>query len=493
MVQIKDDDLQLGRFADLSPPEGTLCNTPPGHELRGVLRLFAALLLAVGGCSADNPGHPRPGGGPDGGPLLDGGQPPPGPTRGRHAISALHVEPGGERVWVVHGAVADVDATPKVTTSHLGVYTPATRGFSDVLDTTGTLGKAILFPGNGRVLHVTRRGTDRDVFVLLDAAARRSLDQRSYLGDRGRFRLSPSGRRVLATDESDRRLHLLDTATLIDQPLPYIFTAIDFVEWAHTDDVLYVVQPEGAEAVVQRYDLRTADLAQPLPPPATVARMSGAPGPILILSLDHRFAAFEVRRPPFGENQIALVALATGNTRFVPGLFAKPFTNDHRAVIYDGFTKLRIVDPATGTTTQALTVPGVVAITALRRRDALMITPLTIRGPGFLYRIADGARTPLSRRVDTSMMYERPGHDELWEWFEFAETLSRFDLATGNAAVVATGVQNMDYRPEADDAILGRSGHWIQQLPLDPTRAPSPQTELPDPNDAPAPYRLDDR
>jgi hypothetical protein len=463
-----------------------------------LLRLSPALLLAFGGCSPDNPGLPPSGGGPDGGPPHGGGQPPPGPTRGTHEISALHVEPGGERVWVVHDAVADVHAMPTVTTSHLGVYTPATGEFADVLDTTGTLGKAILFPRNGRVLYVTRRGTDRDVFVLLDATTRRPLDQRSYPGDREAFRLSPSGRLVLSTDESDHRLHLLDTATLIDQPLPYILAALEFLEWAHNDDVFYVVQPDGAEAVVQRYDLRTADLAHLLPPPAIVARLSGALGPFpMILSLDDRFAAFEVRQPPtqppFEEHQIALVALATGNTRFVPGLSAEAFTNDHRAVIYDGLTKLRIADPATGTATQPVTVPCLLAITALRRHDALMIFPLTIRGPVFLYRIADGARTPLSTWVDSRTMYERPGHDEIWEWFEFGETLSRFDLATGNETIVATHVQNMDYRPEADDAIIGRNDHSIQQLPLDPTRAPSPPTELPDPNDAPAPYRLDDR
>jgi hypothetical protein len=91
------------------------------------------------------------------------------------------------------------------------------------------------------------------------------------------------------------------------------------------------------------------------------------------------------------------------------------------------------------------------------------------------------------------MMYERPGHDEIWEWSVFAETLSRFNLATGYMTFVATDVQNMDYRPEADDAILVRNGHWLQRLPLDTTQTPSLQTELPDPNDVPAPYRLDDR
>jgi hypothetical protein len=455
-----------------------------------LVRCSAALLLALAGCSADTRGHPGPASGPDGGPPVGGGQPLPGPTRGRHAISALHVEPGGERVWVVHSAVADVDATPTVTTSHLGVYNPTSHVFAEVLDTTGTLDKATLFPGNGRVLHVTQRGTDRDVFVLLDAVTRRPLDQHSYPGDRDTFRLSPSGRLVLSRDETGRRLHLLDTATLIDQPLPDTFTSLAVVEWAHADDVLYVVQPEGAEAVVQRYDLRTADLARPLPALAAITRLSGSRGPTLILSLDDRFAAFALTQQPSAK--IALVALATGTATIVPGLLAEAFTNDHRAVISQGTTELRIVDPATGAATATLTLHDLVSITALRRRDALMISSLSFGGPVFLYHIVDGARTPLSRLVDPGFMYERPDHDEIWEWSTFG-SLSRFDLATGDATVVATDVEAMDYRPAADDAILGRTDHRIQQLPLDPSRAPSTPIELADPNDTPAPYRIDDR
>lgn len=63
---------------------------------------------------------------------------------------------------------------------------------------SAVLSNATLFLGNGRALHVTRRGNDRHVFVLLEAAARRPLNQRSYPGDRGTFRLSPSCRLVAA-------------------------------------------------------------------------------------------------------------------------------------------------------------------------------------------------------------------------------------------------------------------------------------------------------
>jgi hypothetical protein len=362
--------------------------------------------------------------------------------------------------------------------------------FAEVLDTTGTLGEAILFPGPGRLLHVTRRGTDRDVFVLLDTTARRPLDQRSYPGDRGNFRLSPSGRLLLSTDASDHRLHLLDTQTLIDQPLPDLLTSLDSVEWDHADDVFHFVRADATDAIVQRYDLRTADLAQPLPAPTTIARVAGSPLLRLLVSLDDRFAAFELTQQP--ASKIALVGLATGNTTVVSGLRAEAFTNDHRVVITDGSTVLRIVDPATGAATDPVTLPGVVSITALRRRDALLIGPLSIAGSPFLYRIADGARTPLSRRIDTTTMYERPGHDEIWEWSEFSDALSRFDLTTGTAALVATDVEQIAFRPDADGALLA-TDHQLQQLPLSSTTGPGSPTLLPDPNDEPALYRLDDR
>src|SRR4029078_10922708 len=101
----------------------------------------------------------------------------------------------------------------------MGAYVPASQTFIEVLDTTGTLGKKILFPASDRVLLVTQRGVTHDVVVMIDTVAHRPVKQHTVAGDRFGFQLSPSGRAVVATNRPDSTLHMLGTESLLDQAL----------------------------------------------------------------------------------------------------------------------------------------------------------------------------------------------------------------------------------------------------------------------------------
>src|SRR5262245_44559375 len=197
----------------------------------------AALVVAMTGCSLDlfhDDDHPTsdPGGGSGGGggggsgggsggapPPPGGGTRPPPSHRGPQTMSDVHVDKTGEQVWIIHSAVADTTVTPPITTAHFGVYLPANNTFTEVLDTTGTLGKKILFPTRDRVLLVTQRDKTADVFVTIDTVARRPVQQHTYPGDHTDFVLSPTGRALTAT-AGDRALHLLDTESLVLQTIP---------------------------------------------------------------------------------------------------------------------------------------------------------------------------------------------------------------------------------------------------------------------------------
>ena len=329
------------------------------------------------GCFPDH-GAPRGGGDPvpDPGqdPPGDGSQSPPKIERGPHKMSDVHVEPGGERVWIVHHGVGDLGARPNVLTAHLGVYVPDTGEFADVLDTTGTLGKRILFPGTGRVLYVTQRGTDRDVFVSLDTVARRPLVQHTYPGDRDNFRVSPNGRAVISTNKTDRRLHVLDTTSLVDRAMPADILGADGVAWAPGEDMLYALRLRPVTQLV-RYDLRTADLGNPLPPPAVIAADAFFDGSIVV-SADGRYLGVGCIAAD-DSRQVSLIDAMTGAVTTVAGDSVSDFTRDGRAIVWhtnapepDSFptTDFRLVDPATGDAAPTV-VTGLVFPTARPLRD----------------------------------------------------------------------------------------------------------------------------
>lgn len=387
------------------------------------LRISTALVLAVTGCfgRSDSPTHdPDPVPDPAQPPPPGGGSnPPPQGIRGPQKMSDVHVEPGGERVWIVHHTVADLNARPTVDTARLAVFVPDTGELAEVLDTTGTLGKRILFPTAGRVLYVTQAGTTSDIFVSVDSVARKPLARASYPGNRNNFRVSPTGRAVISTDATDRKLHLLDTSTLVDQAVPSI-AGPDTIQWAPGQDVIYALQRSATTTELQRYDLRTADLGHPVAPPSRVATLPGA-GLGVTVSLDHRHAA--VALLVSGSRQVALVDTTTGNSMLFPGDAASGFTRDGRAIVWQptGSTHhdLRLVDPVTGNATPSVATEfEASASVTLRDHDALLVQSASYDGMPFVYSLADGTQTEFGGAQFRSSLFERPGHPELWMWTE---------------------------------------------------------------------------
>jgi WD40 repeat protein len=430
------------------------------------------------------------GGGAGGGGSGGGSQLPPPTNRGPQKMSDVHVEPSGEQAWIIHSAVADVHAIPQVTTAHFGAYVPALGSFVDVLDTTGTLGKKILFPANDRVLLVTQRSTGEDVFVTVDTVARRPVRQRTYPGDRTDFRMSPTGRAVIATNQADTMVHLIDTAGLVDQPIPGT-TTVQEVAWASHDDVLYTVESKLGSTRLLRFDLRTADLAMPIARPVLVATVSGD-GSAIAVSPDDRFAAVTV-----GGSKIALVDLTTAATTTIAGDQLPGFTNDDRMVVWrlgpDDTYDLRIVTPATGAATPPIATGYVLPPTSipLRRHDVVVVEPFLFEDkPGFLYGITDGAITQIPNVESMESWLERPGTSELWTWTEYDDTLRRLDLITGKIVAMVSGVDSVDYRPATDDIVIGTFDHSVRLFSMATGRDIAIPLVLADPNDTAAPYAL---
>jgi hypothetical protein len=460
----------------------------------------AVLVFAMTGCfldlddSGDHRGDPDPGGSGGGGSNGPVPTHPPPITHGAQTMSDVHVEPGGEQVWIIHSAVADIHAATKVTTAHFGAYVPAQNTFVEVLDTTGTLGKKILFPGKDRVLLVTQRGKTEDVFVAIDTVARKPLAQHSYPGDHTNFQLSPTGRALTAT-ATDTELHLLDTAGLLLQALPSTAGFRD-AAWASQTDVLYTIDLQGTSTRLQRFDLRTADLSKPVAAPRLVATVQGT-GVTIAISPDDRFAAISVRDSA-NVAQIALIdlAAATPTPIAIPGDGLPVFTNDNRVVVWqpnpDNTHDLRLVTPATGAATPPVKIDFQLPPSSipLRRSNTLIAQPFPFEDkPHFLYDTTTGARTPLAGPVFPSSLLERPGHAELWTWEEYEDTLSRIDLTTGTIVNVLVDVDSVDYRAATDDIVVGTFDHSVYLLPM-ATGRPGASLSLADPNDAPAPYKL---
>jgi hypothetical protein len=434
------------------------------------------------------------GGGPDAG-APDAGGPPPPPVRGPQIMSDVHVDQSGEQVWIIHSSVADIHASPQVLTAHLGAYVPATRTFLEVLDTTGTLGKKILFPARDRLLLVTRRGTTQDVFVTIDTAAHRPVKQHTVPGDRFGFRLSPTGRAVLATNRPDSTLHIVGIESLHDQPLPGVAPAAA-AAWASAQDVLYTAQIVDDATQIHRFDLRTADLGRPLSPPALVATVTGH-GSAIVVSPDDRFAAVPLA-PSSGASLIAMIDLATGAATMAPDADDPSFTRDSRVVAWherpDLTHDLSIVDPASGAATDPLATdlhfPQAIP---LRRHDLVIATSVVFDiavENSFLYRTRDGASTPLTDPVAPSSLFERPGHAELWIWEESKPALSRIDLATGAVVELVSSVDSVDYRAATDDIVIGTFDHSVRLVSMATGQDLTEPFELANPNDAPAPHKL---
>jgi hypothetical protein len=420
-------------------------------------------------------------------------------------MSDVHVEPGGERVWIVHHAVANLDAFPNVTTAHLGVYVPATGEFAEVLDTTDTLGKRILFPGNGRVLYVTQRGTAFDVFVTVDAVARRPLAQHTYPGDRTNFRVSPSGRAVISTTQADAKLHLLDTASLVDQVVPGFLLEPDNIAWAPGEDVLYALRAAPGTTELVRYDLRTADLSAPLASPTVLAADPGFDGAIA-MSADARYLGVGGIASS-GPSHVTLIDTTTNAARTVAGDSVSDFARDGRAIVWhsnsDSTQDFRLVDPATGASAPTVATGWLFPfVKPLHSHDILLVGALdeaaNSGAPAFLYHTGDGTRTPspaapFESAVFASSSFERPEHDELWMWFEYEAALRRLDLATGAIGDVVSGDDSVDYRAAADDIVIGSFAPSLRRLSMATGKTLGAPLALADPNDVPAPYRLDDR
>jgi hypothetical protein len=413
--------------------------------------------------------------------------------RGEQTMSGVHVEPGGERVWMVHSAVADITATPMVTTAHLGVYVPAPLGFFEVLDTTGVVDKQIVFPGNGRVLYVGQRAAGRDVFALIDAVARKPLAQRTHPGDRTDFRISPSGRVLLSVDKTDHTVRLLDTGTLSEQVVPA--QHIPSLVWAPGEDVLYGVRLGTDTGQLLRYDLRTADLGAPLPPPVPVVTLPATAGGIC-MSPDGRHAAiaFTARDPSgIARNKVALVDLATGG--FVSadgGVLPSDFTNDNRAIVWHVAPReFVLVDPTTGASSAPVAVDLMLpTLRPLRHHDLLLIGPVAdptgMLPPPFLYRISDGARIPVRGLRPGNLAFEHPDRSEAWT---LGPVVMRLDLATGKLDTIASGADGADVRVASDEIVIGVA-HTVRRLSMATGQYTGSPFELPDPNDVAAPARL---
>lgn len=453
----------------------------------------AALVVSMTGCFLDHrdSGDTGPGPGGGGGSGGSGGTEPPPVVHGAQTMSDVHVDQTGEQVWIIHSSVADVSASAKVLTAHFGVYLPAENAFHEVLDTTGTLGKKIVFPARDRVLLVTRRG-DQDVFVTIDTTLRRPLEQKTYPGDRRDFQLSPSGRAMVAVAVDG--LHVLDTANLVDQRMPGV-SGFGHAAWAAGEDVLYAITPgTGPTSSVQllRFDLRTADLGQPIAAPEVITTVPGL-GFAVAVSPDGRFAAVVVIASGV---DLALVELATGATVHVPTAAYPAFTSDNRAIVWQGgpggTLALRLVDPATGAGTQPVATGFTVLPTSLPLRRRNMMVALTDSfddEPGFLYDITSGVRTPMSRNLSATSSFERSA--ELWVWDEPDDALARVDLSTGRVAdVVAAVVDSVDYRAAADEVVIGTFAHSVHRLSMATGREVGPPVVLADPNDVAAPFTL---
>lgn len=464
------------------------------------LRLSTALVLAITGCFLDrgspdrgDPHIPDPGQDP---PPGDGGNGPPKIRRGPQTMSDVHVEPGGERVWLVHSSVANVDASPEVKTAHLAVYTPATGEIADVVDTTGTLGKKILFLGEGRVLYVTARGTREDVFVTVDTVARRPLAQHTVPGNREDFRVSPSGRGVLSIERGDGRLHLLDTASLVDRALPLELIDPDGVAWAPGEDLLYALRLVPGAIQLVRYDLRTADLGQPLPEPAVLA--ADAPEGDLVMAPDGRHVGIAGTAAD-GSSRVVLLDTATRATVTVAGESVTDFARDGRAIVWqanpDDTRDFRLVDPATGAASPSVATGWVLPIVRpLRDHDVLLVDAIDRfvhpEQLPFLYRLGDGARTTSPSLLFATSLFERPAHAELWLWHEWASTLLRFDLASGALTPVVTGDDSVDVRPASDEIVIGTFQPGLRRLSMATGRDIVAPLAVPNPNDTTAPYGL---
>ncbi len=94
--------------------------------------------------------------------------------------------------------------------------------------------------------------------------------------------------------------------------------------------------------------------------------------------------------------------------------------------------------------------------------------------------------------VFASSSFERPGHDELWMWFEYDAALRRLDLATGAIGDVVSGDDSVDYRAAADDIGIGSFAPSLRRLSMATGATLGAPLALTDPNDVAAPYRLGD-
>lgn len=462
-----------------------------------VLLHAIALVVTMSGCflvaGGDGPDD-HPGGSGSNQPPPPPPPPPRPPVRGKQTMSDVHLEPSGNQVWIIHSAVDDVNSPNKVTTAHFGAYVPASATFVDVLDTTGTLGKKILFPANDRVLLVTQRGTSQDVYVTVDTVARRPVKQHTYPGDRTSFAMSPSGRAVVSINKPDAKIRIVDTASLVDQELPGPAGLRNPV-WAH--DVLYAIATNqaGTSTQVLRFDLRTADLAKPIAQPQVVTTIPGRAGPPVV-SPDDRFLALSLAAAT-GPSQIMAIDLAMGSSRTIVCDSTPAFTNDNRLIVWqEGANlthELRFVAPDTGVATAPVVVDYQFppSSTPLRRHDLMIANPFPFEDkPAFLYGTTSGARTPMARPVFPTTMFERPGHDELWIWDEYDDTLERLDLATGAVSDLIGDVDSVDFRAAADDIVVGTFDHSVRRFSMATTQYIGAPLVLADPNDAAAPYKL---
>jgi hypothetical protein len=457
--------------------------------------IIVSAAVSMSGCLLDlgsDDGNDGNGGGGNGGGGNGGGGGPPPVVHGRPTMSDVHVDQGGEQVWIIHSSVADVRASPTVITAHLGVYTPAQRAFVAVLDTTGTRGKKILFPARDRMLLVTQRGTSEDVYVTIDTAARQPRNQRTYPGNRTNFQMSPSGRAVLSTNAG--ALHIVDSESLFDQQLPGSASFKSAV-WASREDVLYTTRVEAGATRLFRLDLRTANLGEPVALPVLVTTLAGNAGSVAI-SPDDRFAAAVMAPNSGGAFQIAMIDLVAGTTKAIAGDGVTAFTRDNRVIGWqrkqDGTHDLRLVDPATGAAAPPIATSLHLPVgIPLRQHDLVIATSILGEdAAAFLYRTTDGTRTPMSSAISASSLFERPGRNELWLWQEFDATLRRLDLVTGTVVDMISDVDSVDYRAATDDIVVGTFDHAVFRFSMATGIQVDNPLVLANPNDVVAPYKL---
>ncbi len=403
--------------------------------------------------------------------------PTPDPPANRQTMSDVHVQPDGSAAWVIH---IQPSATG-VKTTHLGVFDPAARRFDEVLDTTGTLGKKIVFPSNDRFLLVTSTPT-KDVLVLVDTATHVPIAEQAYEGDLEDFALSPSGKLLLATDLTDNTLHVIDTATLASTT---ISDAISEARWATTSDQLYAIAfaPPGTSVV--RYDLRDGAAATQ----ALVGTIAGS-GYALAIAPDDRFAAVTLVAPAIGA-----IDLATGTSRVLPGECEPAFTNDDRVISWtrgaDQKFGMQLIDPTTGAQGARVATDYSSAPTSipLRAHDLVIAEPYPVDfKQAFIYDVATGTTKKISEIVDPTSRFERPDHAELW--MESFGNMRRLDLATGLIDDFDSGLDSVDYRRAADDIIVGTNDHSLKRFSMATTQYVTNELVLRDPNTVTAPYKL---